>query len=304
MSIVWRDILRSLDLSGPDQELANRFLEQNDSRLFLPVADVLGRYGLEEESLFLLMEGAEKHPEYTAGLVALAQSLFKRSLFSQAWETLLKAGPRLRGNQSALLLQFQLTLLFGLQEQCQTFREQLQGTRRGQAGFVDRLLQQLAYQDFEAVAEELKIHLENAGYDLSSLRKASTENRIQDNALERERHKRISGFSAMSLTEVFEQESELKVDLGQKDGLRAIDLAKIYRKQGQYEKAIHILKKLVYMSPRNDALQRQLRELRDLRAEQLNQEERHDPKLVANLNQIDLIEGRLKVLDRLLKELD
>ena len=302
MSLVWQDILSSLELSSADQELGQRFLKQPDGRLFLPVAEVLAQHGLAEESLFLLMEGLEKHPRYTAARVKLADSLFARSLFTESWQALRDPAMQASGNKSALLLLFQLSLLFGDESACLQYKQQLQ-ILGGLPVQVARLAEQLSLLSFAAVADELKIYLDSSGYDLSLLKSQATDLSLQGQAHSQKVQLHIAGFAATALDQVFARSHSASKNNADPAGLRVIDLVKVYRRQRQYEKAINILKKLVYMNPNNDSLQRELKELKELRAQQKLEEQQADPVLAENLAKLDDVEARLNLLGRLMKGL-
>ena len=113
MADAWTPLLNSLPLSRAERETIKRFREDASGRGFLPVADILRAHRLIDESLELLTQGLQQHPNFTVARVILVRELLGKGLVSESWQVLEQSPEPLRDNVLAQKLRLKLTLLIG-----------------------------------------------------------------------------------------------------------------------------------------------------------------------------------------------
>lgn len=70
--------------------LRQRYQAAPDSKVFAPLADLLGREGHTEEALSLLEDGLSRHPEYLSGMVVLGRTLMEANRRDHARKVLVR----------------------------------------------------------------------------------------------------------------------------------------------------------------------------------------------------------------------
>ena len=109
----WIPIFNRLNLSRSEKATVDRFKKNPTSRVFLPIAEILKKHALEDESLELLMAGVKEHPRYNAARVMLADQLFQRFMFQEAWLVLEDSLENLKDNHYAQNIRLKTALILG-----------------------------------------------------------------------------------------------------------------------------------------------------------------------------------------------
>ena len=313
----WLETLEKLAVSAIDRETVDAFRKNPSGRIFLSVADIFSKYHRDEDAVQLLIYGVRLHPGYTAARVVLAQRLFEQSVFNEAWQILEESPISLRDNKSAQILRFRLSLLLGYAEKLKTIKEEMKGAGHLE-GAIFRLAEELEMKSFDNVrlsflqiAKAEGFHVDNlelpTGVTAEQLEVSpagdSEEEDAGDDPVLIERL--IDGFYVAPIGEIFNKvDGEELPPEEDHHNLDAVTLAQVYRKQARYQKALDIYQKLLYMAPNNDLYKKQVEELGALRDEQRDREKNFDPELVERLDQVQEIEKKIGILNRLLSRLD
>lgn len=313
----WSHCLDRLPLSPSEQETVHRFGEQANGRLFLPVAEILLKYGMQDDAIQLLLYGIQIHPAYSLARVVLVSELLKQGMPEEAWQILENSPTNLRDNKTAQILKFKLALTLGYEDLMPVLRQDM--SKRDQFDpETSRLAEQLEREDFSSVRQTYIGELRAQGISLAqdfvdlakqlsseasspSSQPADEAADTLDNSLTTNR--RIDGFFVTPIQQIFTKPIPAMSGLAKKD-MDALTLAHVYRRQGQYQKAIEILKRLLYLAPSNDMLRKQLAELRSLQEEQLRREREIDPELAERMELVGALDQKIRSLANLLEELD
>lgn len=315
----WLHCLGRLPLSPAEQEIVRRFQYQPQGRMFLSAAEVLLKYGVRDDGIQLLLHGIQLHPGYSIARVVLISELLNQGMLEEAWQILENSPTSLRDNKTAQLLKFKLALILGYDELMPVLRQEM--FQRDQFDSETKLLaDQLAIEDFTSVRHHYLNQLRARGIPLPldflevaqqlSDRIIQRDKKIQEPEQESdpledsiEPKRRICGFFVTPLQQVFTKTWQALPGLAQKD-MDAMTLAQVYRRQGHYQKALEILKRLLYMAPSNDLLRKQLAEVRSLKEDQDRRERDFDPELADRMEQASQLDQRIQGLALLLEELD
>ncbi len=313
--------LDGLSVSPLDREAVEAFRKNPNGRGFLPIVDILTKHSHEDEALQLLILGVQLHPGYSAARVVLAQKLFERSIFGEAWQVLQQAPLDLRDNKTAQILRFRLALLLGYESKLHAIQEQMRSYGQLE-GPILRLTEELEIKSFANVRLGFIQVAKAEGFDISSLEHSAGEELsssepfhakpVKGSELAESSHSHdpvlierlIDGFYVAPIHELFSQAPE--ADLPEEDhhSLDPATLAQIYRKQARYQKALDIYQKLLYMAPNNDLYKKQVEELTSLREEQKQREKTFDPELIDRLDKVQEIESKIGFLNTMLIRLD
>lgn len=106
----WLPLLHSLKLARADQSLVQRFRKNPQSRIFLPIFELLKRHQLDDEALELLAEGVARDPRYSAARMTLVNELFHRGQLAEAWQILESTVTPLKENFLAQRLRLKLAI--------------------------------------------------------------------------------------------------------------------------------------------------------------------------------------------------
>lgn len=109
----WLPLLKSLHTGRSERDLIERFAKNPDSRLFLPVFELLKKHHHQDAALELLARGLDRHPHYAAARVVYAEELFKRGVFDEAWYVLENTTSPLTENILAQELRIKLAISLG-----------------------------------------------------------------------------------------------------------------------------------------------------------------------------------------------
>lgn len=316
----WSHTLDRLPLSPTEQDTIKRYQEQPHGRLFLAVAEILLKYGVRDDGIQLLLQGIQQHPAYSVARVVLVNELLNQGMPEEAWQILENSPTSLRDNKTAQILKFKLALILGHDDLIPIIRQEM--TQRDQFDSeTKRLAEQLQIESFATVRMQYINELRAQGIalplDFIEMAKQLADKIIQQpsadpqEALADRDHshdtlmakRRIDGFFVAPLQQIFIKPKQALPGLEQKD-MDTMTLAQVYRRQGHYEKALDILKRLVYMAPSNEYLRKQLAEVRSLKEEQERREREYDPDLAERMEQVSQLNRRIQGLSLLLEELD
>jgi tetratricopeptide (TPR) repeat protein len=320
MKEAWFQQLHGLPLTPTEQETVQRLVDQPQGRAFLPVAEILLKYGIQDDATQLLLHGIQLHPGYSVARVVLGGLLLRQGMPHEAWQILENAPNSLRDNSTAQILRFKLALILGHEDLLPVLRQEM--TQRDQFDQETReLADQLQSDGFQPVRygylNQLRAQgvplpldfLETARGESSPAHSGASSGAGQGQATaaeedsERTRKRRIEGFFVTPLDQIFTKPSRPMPGLAQKD-MDAMTLAQVYRRQGHYEKSLDILKRLLYMAPNNELLRKQVAELRSLKEEQERREREFDPELADRMDEVAHLDQRIRTLTTLLEELD
>jgi len=311
--------LDRLPLSPTEQETVRRFQSQPQGRMFLAVAEILLKHGGRDDGIQLLLHGIQLHPGYSVARVVLISELVNQGMPQEAWQVLENSPNSLRDNKTAQLLKFRLALILGYDDLMPVLRQEM--FQRDQFDSeTKQLADQLSIEDFASVRHQYLDQLRARGIPLP-LDFLEVAKQLSDRIIQRHKKnsepeqrfdepedslttkRRIDGFFVTPLQQVFTKTLQALPGLAQKD-MDAMTLAQVYRRQGHYQKALEILKRLLYMAPSNDLLRKQLAELRSLKEDQERRERDFDPELADRMEQAAQLDQRIQGLAMLLEELD
>ena len=301
----WKELSERHDLSRTDRESLESFIKHPKGRFFLPVAELLRKYGYDDDSLQILLDGLQRHPSYSPARVVLARSLFEKSIFTEAWEVLSQSPVRLNDNMAAQVLSLKLAVVLDFEEAAYRSKTEIEG-RGFHSSEVRTLCEQLDVHGF-AVARDLFVRqLIGDGYDLNSVF-ASYKKPVVNDSNEQEESdlsQIISGFYVAPLDQIFSPRPNNSSSNKNDQTMDALTLARVYRKQERYEKAQDIFKKLLHMAPKNELYRKELLEVQALRSQQEKREKEFDPELVHRLEQVEIIDRKIEILNTLIYRLD
>ncbi len=321
------DLLKSLEaikLSRSEQIAIEHFGKKPDGRGFFAAAEILAKYQRIDEAIQLLTQGLQRHPHYSVARVYLAFLLSRQFFFREAW-TILEASPSpLRGNLTAQVLRLKLAVILNFEPLARSLCLEL-SSQEFQDGEARVIIEHIEIKSFPQLRRDYAAHLGWKGLDQmphqalydeafpqpSSIpaqvsasasplpRRASTEDQFA-NADFRERVAR--GFFSSPVHDIFlKQPMTAGLDHASLDDLTK---ARLLRRQGLYQKAFDIYERLVYSSPGNELLRRELAELRELRDNQKQLDQKLDPGLAEAMEKVRQIDRRIQTLNQLLGRLD
>lgn len=311
-------------LSKSEQIALDHYKKKPEGRGFFAVAEILIRHQQTDEAIQMLSKGLERHPTYSVARVYLAQLLMRRHFLPEAWTTLESSPIPLRGNLTAQIARLKLAVLLAHESIAKGIVKELE-TQDFQDAEVRLLIEQLDIKPFSQVRRDYADFLrmpqnilppdppppvEESPHKPSppppppmaaeSFLKTATHEAAMAEIGFRERV--AKGFFASPATEIFSK----PVALPHPDELELDELtkARLLRRQGLYQQAYDIYRRLILAQPNNDLLRREYGEIRDLRDSQNEIAQQRDPALIESMEKVRKIDRKIKVLNELLSRLD
>jgi len=326
MADAWTPLLNSLPLSRAERETIKRFREDASGRGFLPVADILRAHRLIDESLELLTQGLQQHPNFTVARVILVRELLGKGLVSEAWQVLEQSPEPLRDNVLAQKLRLKLTLLIGDEAAAKATNQHLKlqqmqdldskklgellevsGIAAAQAALVRDFSERgielilpapavanLASAEISATVAS-PVH---SGPTLGAVSAYLSSDIFADEST-------LAAFHVVPLDEIFRPGDEPGARQGGSGGIEldSTTLAEIYIRQHHYSRALEIYRRLLQQSPGSDALRTKMAELLRLDREQRDTDLTLDPGLVDVIESVEIINRQMRFYNELLSRL-
>ena len=329
MADAWTPLLNSLPLSRAERETIKRFREDASGRGFLPVADILRAHRLIDESLELLTQGLQQHPNFTVARVILVRELLGKGLVSESWQVLEQSPEPLRDNVLAQKLRLKLTLLIGDEAAAKATNQHLKlqqmqdldSKKLGELLEVSGIAaaQAALFRDFSergielilpasAVANLASAEISAAvaspvhsGPTLGAASAYLSSDIFADEST-------LAAFHVVPLDEIFRPGDEPGARQGGSGGIGGIELdsttlAEIYIRQHHYSRALEIYRRLLQQSPGSDALRTKMAELLRLDREQRDTDLTLDPGLVDVIESVEIINRQMRFYNELLSRL-
>lgn len=323
MTTPWSAILDKLPLSRTERAVVKRFEADPDGRTFLPVADILRSHRMPDEAIEILTQGVTRHPTFTVARVVLARELLAKGLVTEAWRTLESSPTPLRDNLLAQKLRFKLAILLDSLEHAQATLQLLQSSQSvdGETrALADLMTLGGLGRARERLVADIKrrggtVVLPEAGFIAAPAAPQFTPDVLTtpptppaaaepDPVSAAMNEAEIAGFHVMPLADVFEP-GDFTSPATTASGveLDSITLADIYMKQGHFQKALGMYRRLLRLSPQDDKLKRRVAELHRLAREQRDADMTVDPTLVDRMETVERLDRQLRFLNGLLDRL-
>ncbi len=284
------------------------FRKKPDGRGFFAVAEIMVRHQRIEEAIQILMQGLERHPNYSVARVFLSQLFFRKHFFREAWNCLEASPSSLRTNLTAQILRLKLCVVLNFESQ---------------AGSLARELAVQEFQDPEAriVIDHINIksfsilrrdYAEYLGWDGINQQQKQQSHRMTETALkaksqedelaqEHFQERVAKGFFSSPVQEIFVKRAAPDLKPGDLDELTRARLA---RRQGLYQSSCEIYERLAYAAPGNELLRREFAEIKELRDAQKEIDRQMDPKMADAMDKVRAIDKKITALQHLLQNLD
>lgn len=321
----WLLQLQNVKLSAPEKEALERFQSNPHSRSFLAVAEILIRHRMIDSAIPLLQQGVQAHPAYAVARVVLGELLFQQGLFDEAWDILEDSPVSLRSNKSAQLLKFKVALARCDADIVNVLIQEIIHRHQFDA-FTHEWIRRVEAEEFLIVRQSFLDHLRSQGipvnadyYDRNSLPggaapgdslreswpdvESTSKNGSHEEA-EALMEQHIEGFFVSSVKQIFLHRKKKQQEPQSRANMDPMTLARVYRKQGLYEKSLEVFRRLLYMAPNNDLLKKEVAELEALRDEQRRQEKEYDPELAERLDEVRQIDKQIGFLNQMLDALE
>lgn len=305
----------AIKLSRSEQIAIEHFEKRPEGRGFYAVAELLAKYERVDEAIQILTEGLQSHPHYSVARVYLAYLLAGQYFFREAWAILEDSPSSLRGNLSAQILRLKLSVILKFETLARSLAREL-SSQDFQDADARVIIENIELKSFVQLRRDFAAHLKWTDLDPLTesihLPQAAREELAlaPSNGLKREAEylqadfqERVArGFFSSPVHEIFLKQSPGSgLDLTSLDELST---ARLLRRQGLFQKAFEIYEKLVYSSPGNELLRRELGEMKELRDAQRQIDQKLDPALAEAMDRVRLIDRRIHVLNQLLGRLD
>lgn len=321
----WIPILKNLKLSRVEQRVIERYEASPNSRLFLPVSDVLRNHSLVDESLEMLMKGIQAHPRYTAARVILARDLLNRGMPQEAWEILEGTVDSLKENILAQRTKIKVAILLGKEFEAREIMAHLR--RRGMIDAqIKPIVDELQVTEFQKVREKLRrslieegvpLHEPEAVLDVSNVmaqkpkKDCILRSSLKDGAVsgyDEAYLDTLKGYHMVSIKDLFSLAHGGVDDVEVSDSVTidSATLAEIYEKQRYFKKALGIYRSLLDKSPQSEWLREKVSRLVDVMENDPgeNTEVLLDCHEADSLVALDVIDEKLQFLNDLLKVMD
>ena len=329
MTDAFTPLLSNLPLSKTERESVKRFSEDPAGRGFLPVADILRAYRFVDESLELLTQGVENHPQFTVARVILVRELLSKGLVGEAWQVLDQSAESLRDNVLAQKLRLKLTILLSDEPAAKATNQHLKlqqmhdlETKKlgeildisGLAAAKAKLVKDFADRGTELVVPAVQPQVAAAvsmapdsvtptavAPKMSSVLGESSAY-LKSDAFKDDTT--LAGFHVVMLNEIFSPGDSIgeKID-GSGIELDSTTLAEIYIRQHHYGKALEIYRRLLRMTPGSDLLRNKVSELVKLDREQKDTDLSVDPVIVDRMESLEIVDRQMRFLNNLLSRL-
>lgn len=308
------EILKSFEavkLSRSEQIALEHFEKKPDGRGFFAVAEILAKYNRVDEGIQLLTEGLERHSHYSVARVYLAFLLSHQQLFREAWNVLEASPSPLRGNLTAQVIRLKLSVVLNFETLARSLSREL-CTQEFHDSEARIIIEQIDVKPFPQLRRDYAEHLKWPGIDQKpptpreELRESPPSPPVapqeQQIASAEFRERVARGFFSSPVHDIFVKAAPAGgLDHASLDELTK---ARLLRRQGLYQKTLDIYERLVYSSPGNELLRREMNEVRELRDNQKEIDQKLDPGLVEAMDKVRQIDRNLKVLHQLLGRLD
>lgn len=320
----WTRLLEQLPLSRTEQEVVKRFAQDPSGRGFLPVADVLRAHKLLDESIELLTEGVQAHPQFAVARVVLAREYFHRGMVLESWYLLHNSPEPLVDNVLAQKLVFKLAIAFG-DERSAHFALQSLRQQQGVDAEITRLNESLelsgiaATRDMwrsELAAKGIKIHekptvpaisqkSESAKSNAKEIGVPKSSRFLLEYDLDEPTKHEFQQFHVVPLDEIFTGELKPLEGQGRKTAveLDSTTLAEIYTKQGHYTRALGIYRRLLRLSPHNDLIRMKVSEVARLERDQRRDDLATDPVIFDRMEVVEIIDRQMRFYSGLLDKI-
>lgn len=308
-------ILEKKQLSKSEQIAVEHFKKKPDGRGFFSVAEIMAKHQEWDEAIQLLVFGLERHPSYSVARVFLCHLLFKRNNFTEAYNVFDKSPTSLKMNLTAQLLRLKLSVLLGKEREALELVKEL-SNQDFQESETLHIIEQMDIKPFAQVrrdfADSLKIAFQALPQDRQTETEVSTfrtvdnflkaSNRKEEEAQASFRERVAKGFFASPIHNLFSK-PQVSLPPDQSD-LDELTKARLLRRQGLYQKASEVYKRLVLEAPNNELLRREYSEICDLRETQKEIDMRVSPEIVESMEKVRKIDAKIRVLNDLLSRLD
>ena len=307
MKKLWSHILQPNKLSKSERDTIERFGRDPSGKGFLPVSDILYRRGFAEEAIELLIDGVERHPEYTAARVILAKFLYERGMFVTAYHKLTESTLSLSNNLLAQSILFKLSLIVGEEVESRKILSEMK-SRNIINDEVLELGKILYVEGLEPARTRLL-----SNYDMEQVELPRPCDSLFSKALKSKinfqyepvDYSKFEAFHVVPLKEIFSpletKDEQLSVHGIELD---STTLAEIYEKQHHYRKSLEIYRRLLKVSPNSDLIRRKISEITKKAEDLENGGEGLDPQVVDTMEETRVIDKKIKTLEGILDRLD
>lgn len=149
-------------LTAQEREMLQKYEGDPTGIHFLPFADILRKYGRNDEAIVVLEEGLRKYPNFHSARASLGRSLFYKGMFEAAKEQLDTVAQKSPDNLMAQRLRLKLCLALGLRDET---KEALDHLKRifPDDDFTRSVRESAALNDWRAAEEIVARELEKLG---------------------------------------------------------------------------------------------------------------------------------------------
>ena len=299
-------ILKDRKLTQAERDTLQRYTDDDRSRIFLQVYEILKDYRYADEAVEILTIGLQNHPSFTLARVTLAKELYERKIYSEALRVLLENNDTFQNNYQAHYLCVNLAIILDRED---VLKKHLVFIRQENSPQVKKLVDLYDAQGIDAARRFLGVEKNAASY--------SPEKMEQKDSLRR-RSANISDFTAVDysdsqfdhllnfhiteLEEVFHGE---KSSSHQSSGapLESTTLADIYAKQQHYAKALEIYRHLLIRNPRNENFRQKVIELQQQLKDKMDHDLVVDPQTFQKIEAMEIIQRQINFVEKILAKI-
>ncbi len=306
--------------------MLRRFLVEPTSRLFLSVAELFKAYDQTSDCIRLLEFGLENHPTYGAARVILAREYFDQGEFEKSLALLEKSPVSLKQNRLAQKVIFRNYILLGFFPEADEVLQRLRSFESKDEE-IAQALDTIAASGHQKYRERLLQRFESGRKTKPSVELPSVQNLpLQTTAsirpvpvvsssegagvhLDAIDPELFNYFRVCSLAEVFHGQEKGEGDARSISSefsleLDSTTLADIFASQGHFRKALEIYRRLLRLSPANQALREKVRQVSEQLEQQKSTDYDVDPDMVERMEHLDSIDQRIRLLQNILDGLN
>jgi tetratricopeptide (TPR) repeat protein len=295
-------------LAKSEQVALDHFRKKPDGRGFFAVGEILVRHQRIEEAIQVLMQGLERHPNYSVARVFLAQLFFRKHFFREAWNCLDASPSSLRTNLTSQILRLKLCVVLNFESQARSLVREL-SVQEFQDGEARIVIDHINIKSFPILRRD---YAEYLGWDGISLQQkpqpqrrmeVALKSKSQDDELAQEyfQERVAKGFFSSPVQEIFVKRAAPDMKMGELDELTRARLA---RRQGLYQTAFETYERLAYAAPGNELLRREFVEIRELRDAQKEIDRQTDPKMADAMDKVRTIDKKIAILNHLMQNIE
>ncbi len=294
-------LLRDKKLTEAEKDTLQRFSQDDKSRLFLQVYEILKDYNFADEAVETLTIGLQNHPQFTPARVALAKELFSRKIYSEALRILLEANDSFQNNYQAHFLCVNLGIILDRDEIVKKHIVFIRPESNAQAQKLISVYENEGIDSarrFLGIEDQQEIALPKPG----TLKKPTTIADFTDVDYRDAKFDRLLHFHITSLDEVFHGE---KNSHNQHAGapLESTTIAELYLKQQHYGKALEIYRNLLIKNPRSENYRHKVIELQQLQKEKRNSDLVLDPQTFQKIEAVEIIQRQINYVESILAKI-